>query len=229
MTIDDLAQAILARRPAEGTFIVGVTGAVASGKSTLAAALAPLLGHGDDPIGTDGFLLPNAVIDARGLTMKKGFPETYDLAALAAALERVRSGVARFPAYSHATYDVDPGTGVTRDRPGILIVEGLALGLERPERPRLIDCLIYIEADETDLEAWFVARFLGLWDAAADDPASFYRRFHDRDRAGAEALARAVWSGINLPNLRQHIAPVRAHADVVAVKAADHSLIEIRS
>jgi type I pantothenate kinase len=36
-----------------------------------------------------------------------------------------------------------------------------------------------------------------------------------------------VWTGINLPNLRQHIAPVRGHADLVVVKAADHAVSRI--
>ena len=39
-----------------------------------------LRGRGLDAISvaTDGFLLPNAVLDQRGLTMRKGFPESFD-------------------------------------------------------------------------------------------------------------------------------------------------------
>ena len=37
-------------------------------------------------------------------------------------------------------------------------------------------------------------------------------------------LARSVWTNINLPNLREHILPVRDLADIVIEKAADHSL-----
>ncbi|HEY5289952.1 MAG TPA: hypothetical protein VIJ59_07950, partial [Caulobacteraceae bacterium] len=55
----------------------------------------------------------------------------------------------------------------------------------------------------------------------------FYARFRALDRAGAEGVARAVWREINLPNLTQHIAPVRAHADLVVAKAADHSITRI--
>jgi type I pantothenate kinase len=68
---------------------------------------------------------------------------------------------------------------------------------------------------------------MGFWEAAADDTSSFYVRFRDRDRAGAEALAKLVWTSINLPNLRQHIAPVRAYADLVVVKAADHAVSRV--
>ena len=96
-------------------------------------------------------------------------------------------------AYSHVTYDLDPAGARTLTRPDVLLVEGLALGLDRPPAPGLIDCLIYLDADEADLEAWFVARFMDFWEAAANDPASFYARFRALDRAGAEGVARAVW------------------------------------
>ena len=60
--------AIVRRRRVDGrTVVVGIAGAVASGKSTLAAAvrdtLAPL---GADVVSTDGFLFDNATLQARG-------------------------------------------------------------------------------------------------------------------------------------------------------------------
>jgi type I pantothenate kinase len=232
LTLEALARAVAAQRQGPATFVVGITGSVASGKSTLAGALAPLLattGATVELVATDGFLLPNSVLAKRGLELRKGFPETYDLAALAAALTGVKAGPVSIPAYSHVTYDVDPAAARALSPPDILLVEGLALGLDRPPRPGLVDCLVYIDAEEADLEAWFTARFMAFWEAAADDPASFYARFRDRDRAGAEALAHMVWTGINLPNLRQHIAPVRQEADLVVVKAADHGLTRIIS
>jgi type I pantothenate kinase len=215
--------------------IVGVTGSVASGKSDLAAALAPALGllresQAIDLVASDGFLLPNAVLAARGLETRKGFPETYDLVAMAAALTGARVGPTDIPVYSHVTYDIDPSAARRVGPVSVLVVEGLALGLDRPPPPGaapLIDCLVYLDASEADLEAWFVVRFMHLWRAAEGDPGSFYHRFRHLDAAGAEALARMVWREINLPNLRQHIAPVRAHADIVVRKGPDHRLAEI--
>ena len=37
-----------------------------------------------DLVTTDGFLYPNAVLEARGLMSRKGFPESYDVRAAAA-------------------------------------------------------------------------------------------------------------------------------------------------
>jgi len=83
LTVDDVADLIVQRRPASGVLIVGITGSVAAGKTTFAASLAEALrGFADHPraevISTDGFLLPNCVLEPRGLLARKGFPETYD-------------------------------------------------------------------------------------------------------------------------------------------------------
>jgi type I pantothenate kinase len=224
VTVEDLARAVLAFKPADGTFIVGLTGSVASGKSTLAAELAPFIGA--EVVNTDGFLLPTAVLVERELLYRKGFPESYDLAALAAALTGVRAGPTAFPDYSHITFDPIPGR--TLDRPAALLVEGLALGLSRPQ-PDGIDCLIYLDAAEADLETWFVDRFVVFWEEAEHDPASFYQRFRHLDRAGVTEVAHQVWARINLPNLRDHIGPTRPYADVVVVKGADHAIERISS
>ena len=74
--------------------VIGLAGSVAVGKSTMAADLASHLeaatGVQTDVVTTDSFLLPAAVLDARGLTMRKGFPESYDADALLAFLGDAR-------------------------------------------------------------------------------------------------------------------------------------------
>jgi type I pantothenate kinase len=114
------------------------------------------------------------------------------------------------------------------DRPAVLLIEGLALGLSRPPPADGVDCLIYLDAAQADLETWFVDRFVVFWEEAEHDPASFYQRFRHLDRAGVSEVAHQVWARINLPNLREHIAPVRAQADLVVVKGGDHTIVEIR-
>ena len=172
---------------------------------------------------SDGFLRSNAELDAAGLSMRKGFPESYDVAALHGALTSVRTGPAEFRGYSHHTYDVDPALARTLDRPRVLIVEGLSLTHAAP-----LDALIYLDADEADIERWFAARLLTLWRAGRHDPASFYARFAHLDEAGAQAFAAAVWAGINRPNLLENILPVRETADIVVRKGADHAITAVR-
>lgn len=213
--------------------IVGVTGSVASGKSTLCAALVETLSrsHSVETISTDGFLLSNATLAEKGLSHRKGFPESYDIDALLQALGKVRTEPTRFPAYSHSTYDVDPALSRDVQTPDILLVEGLALAPHADGRNPVtaLDTLIYLDAREDDLELWFVERFLGLWRAAEADASSFYVRFRHLDEAGAHAFARSVWQQINLPNLRDHIVHAQPHAHLVLHKSTGHQLRLARS
>ena len=208
--------------------VIGLTGSVASGKSTLAALLAERLSERVriETVSTDGFLHPNAVLETRGLMMRKGFPETFDRAAMGQAIADLRAGSAEFPAYSHVTYDVDPALARRLERPDILILEGLGFvppsnGARGPDAP---DLLVYLDAELADIEAWFLTRFMTLWHAAADDPASFYARFRHMSESEAEAFAMQVWRDINLPNLTENILPMREHADIVLKKDARHAV-----
>jgi type I pantothenate kinase len=220
----------------DGPLVIGVTGAVASGKSTFAAQMRETLTAGLNPpwveiVCTDGFLMPNARLEKLGLMDQKGFPPSYDTKALHAALAAVRTGKAVFPAYSHVTYDIDPALARTVNAPDILIVEGLnlhhrALALDAPDP---LDLLIYLDADEALLAGWFLARFMGLYDAAEHDPASFYARFRPLGRAATEAIARNVWDTVNLKNLRETIVQARSGADLIVRKGEGHEIIAVEA
>ena len=209
---------------------MGLTGAVAAGKSTLAAALTELiieLSGGKiavTSVSTDGFLRPNAELDSAGLTLRKGFPESYDAWAMEAALRQVRRSPTIFPGYSHLTYDHDPALAREIRDQDILIVEGLGFTASTP-----LNVQVYLDADEADLEAWFVRRFLDLCRDGRDDPAAFYNRFAHLDEAGVESFARGVWTGINLPNLRENILPLRETSDIVVRKGPNHEFLTINS
>lgn len=75
--------------PAEGRFLLGVTGSPGAGKSTLAAALAR--SYGATVVPMDGFHLADIELARRGLLDRKGAPETFDGWGYAALLARLRT------------------------------------------------------------------------------------------------------------------------------------------
>lgn len=223
-----LAEVLAEFTTPDTTLVVGITGSVAAGKSTISRAVADHLRSTlkVEVISTDGFLLSNDVLAARGLSLRKGYPETYDIGLLSGVLQRSRWGAVRVPGYSHTTYDRAPELDRIITRPEILLVEGLGFSLNANQRSpaALLDLLIYVDADEALLESWFVKRFLDHWRAAETDPESFYARFRDLSETDAASFARQVWIGINLPNLRSNIAPLKRQADILVEKTADHAL-----
>jgi type I pantothenate kinase len=219
-------------------YIVGVAGSVAVGKSTTARVLQALLARWSprpkvDLITTDGFLYPNAVLERQGLMQKKGFPESYDLPTLLNFLSDIKAGrgQVRAPVYSHLTYDIVPGKWVEIDQPDILIVEGVNV-LQTGRLPRdgkavpfvsdFFDFSVYIDAHESVLRQWYVARFLALRDTAFADPKSYFHRYALLSDDEATATALAIWERTNLANLEDNILPTRPRATLILTKGADH-------
>src|SRR5688572_2185863 len=224
-------------------FIIGVAGSVAVGKSTTARVLQALLARWTnvpkvDLITTDGFLLPNAVLEREGLMEKKGFPESYDLPALLRFLSDIKAGrrPARAPVYSHLVYDVMPNHWVEVDRPDILIVEGLnVLQTGRPPKDGkaipfvsdFFDFSVYLDADEDVLLAWYIERFLTLRGTAFRDPKSYFHRYAKLNDQEATEIATSIWNRINLVNLRENILPTRQRADLILKKSASHQVEDV--
>jgi type I pantothenate kinase len=219
-------------------YVIGVAGSVAVGKSTFSRILQALLARWPDHpkvdlVTTDGFLHPNDVLAERGIMNRKGFPESYDTRRLLEFLRDVKSGVdeVHAPVYSHVVYDIVAGATVAVHQPDILILEGLnvlQVGTDGSEFVSdYFDFSIYVDAEEADIEEWYVERFLTLRESVFKDPESFFRHYADLSVDEAVTTARAIWAGINGLNLRENIAPTRDRASLVLHKAADHRVTQV--
>ncbi len=228
-SLDHVSQLIRARRAGRSPYLLGVAGAVASGKSTFAGELAAAIASWPasvEVLATDGFLFDNATLTERGILNRKGFPESYDVEAMRRARAAIRLGPITTPGYSHTVYDIDPNLSRRVEPTGVLIVEGL--GLHEGAAALGLDALIYLDADEADLEDWFAERFVSFWREAERDPDSFYARFRGMSEAETRRFAaEVVWRRINLPNLRDNIVKGRDTADVVVRKGPRHEILSV--
>ena len=230
----------LHRKDLKVPYVVGIAGSVAVGKSTSSRILRRLLSRWPshpkvDLVTTDGFLLPNRVLQREGLMNRKGFPESYDLQRILRFMSDIKAGErdVEAPIYSHLTYDVLEGKTQIVDQPDILIVEGInVLQTGRPPRDGrgipntsdFFDFSIFIDADEQDLKDWYIERFLSLRNGAFKDPKSFFHRYASLTDEEAVETATRIWTTINLVNLKENILPTRPRADLVLRKGADHKV-----
>ena len=234
----------LGEQTARTPYVIGIAGSVAVGKSTTARVLRELLARWPETprvelITTDGFLLPNAELERRGLMERKGFPESYDRRGLLRFLAEVKAGQSevRAPVYSHLTYDIVPGADVVIRRPDVLVVEGLnvlqparitAAGRSSLAVNDFFDFSIYVDARTRDARRWYVDRFLSLRATAFADPDSYFHRYAALDDEAAVRRAEGVWDAINEPNLVANILPTRGRATLVLRKGPDHAVERVR-
>jgi type I pantothenate kinase len=236
---DDFLGRLAIRRP----YVIAVAGSVAVGKSTFARVLRALLAKWPDHptvelVTTDGFLHTTRTLEERGLMNRKGFPESYDLPAMISFLASVRANApeVRAPVYSHEAYDILPDQFQTVHRPDILIFEGLnVLQLSSGGASRggsvvasdFFDFSIYLDADEADIERWYIERFLVLQRTVFQRPTSYFHHYRLLSHGEAVEVARDIWQRVNRVNLRSNILPTRSRADLVMRKRPDHAIGEL--
>lgn len=225
-------------------YVIGVAGSVAVGKSTFARILQTLLAQWPDHpkvdlITTDGFLYPNAVLKERGIMTRKGFPESYDTRELLRVLREIKGGAERIeaPVYSHVVYDIVPAERVVIERPDIVILEGLNVLQTGPSTGEgattefvsdYFDFSIYVDADESDIERWYIERFFTLRESVFQDPDSFFRHYATLTDDEAAEVARRIWGDINGRNLTENIKPTRERASLILRKRKDHRVERVK-
>lgn len=225
-------------------YVIAIAGSVAVGKSTTARILQKLLARSPgtptvELVTTDGFLYPMYELAKREITGRKGFPESYDVGALIQFMADLKAGHSEVsaPVYSHVESDIVPNEFQVIRQPDIVIIEGLNVlqaGTTHPSAPLstfvsdFFDSSIYVDADETHIEQWYVDRFLQLRATVFQDPDSFFNRFSKLTEDQATDTARNIWRTINLTNLHENILPTRHRAHLILEKGPDHQIQHVK-
>jgi type I pantothenate kinase len=139
-------------------------------------------------------------------------------------------GEASAPVYSHLAYDIVPGQFEVVRSPAIVIVEGLNVlqagsGVFVSD---FFDFSIYVDAQESDIELWYIERFLMLRETVFRDPSSYFHRYAALSAEEAREAARQIWRSINLINLRENVLPTRERAHLILEKGRDHAIRKVK-
>lgn len=198
--VRDLADAIRARAGSAERFVVALAGPPASGKSTVAAALATMLPEGEAAVvPMDGFHFDDSVLRARGLSHRKGAPETFDYGGFETLLRRIRAGEDEIaiPVFDRSMELARAAAAIVGKHIRFVLVEGNYLLLD--ENPwkglaPLFDFTVFFEVPQAELDRRLVERW----------------REHGRE---PEAARRWI-DGNDLPNILRVLERRRA-ADLV--------------
>ena len=222
----------------EKPFILGITGGVSVGKSSVAITFKKLLLAQErrlsvEVLSTDGFLFSNQKLLELGIMHRKGFPESFDYSSIVNFLTSIKASSEKqtVPTYSHTTYDVTDDKRII-ENPDVLIIEGLnllqsdptAMNREEPAIKDFLDLCIFLNADEQDIQEWYVSRFINLCNDAKQNKSSFFNRYSELSEEEAREEAKMIWNLVNSPNLKENIAPLKNLADVILFKGKDHSI-----
>ena len=167
-------------RPGRG--VLGIAGAPASGKSTLAALLLAELDRQRPGaavgVGMDAFHLGHRVLVRRGQIGIKGAPETFDAVGFLHLLRRIRSetGTVYAPEFDRDIEDSLAHVVEIGPKVGLVVTEGLYLLLDVPPWDGvrgLLDEAWFVHLDDAERQRRMVAR----------------HRRHGHDQAVAEARA----------------------------------------
>jgi type I pantothenate kinase len=214
--MSELVDEIVAIVRERDAHVVGITGGIAAGKSTVASAVAATLGW--PTVSTDGFIVADA-------GDRKGYAESYDAAALAAFIDAIRTeGKAIAPRYSHLHYDV---VGHDEIESSSIVIDGLHLGHDTIGLRDRIDVLVHLDAPTDALSAWYLGRFQELRTLAKDDPTAFLHPYKDLDPEVLDGMAMQVWRDLNAVVIETEVRPAESAADVVVRLDADHNVVEI--
>ncbi|UUP17658.1 nucleoside/nucleotide kinase family protein [Nitratireductor thuwali] len=166
-SVGELADRLIAQAGDRRRFVAAIAGAPGSGKSTIAAELCVEIGARGVKcavVPMDGFHYDDAVLAEKGLSSRKGAPETFDFAGLRTLLRRLReeSGEVAIPLFDRSMELSRAAAAIVDGDTRIVLVEGNYLLLdEEPWRglADMFDASCYLDVPRPELERRLLERW----------------------------------------------------------------------
>lgn len=189
--------------------LVGIAGPPGSGKSVFAALLKAIMNRitqrpsdGAVVVPLDGFHFPNAYLDThcmpradgtgQSLRLRKGAPETFDVAGFGRALELLSAEPrVELPVYDRRTHDPVEGAIVVMPHHRVALVEGNYLLLQREgwaSLARWLDLSLFLSMPMAAVRPGLIERHVRGGRTRADAE----RHFERVDRANYEVCTRSA-------------------------------------
>lgn len=191
LTVEQIVP-ILAERGTAGRHVTAVAGAPASGKSTLAEALAEALNEIDPDSAAvfpmDGFHYDDLILNAQGWRARKGAPHTFDVAGFRHMLMRLRGGTedVAVPVFDRSIETARNAARIIPASVRHLIVEGNYLLLDAPGWRDLRSCFdttVFLDVPVPVLAARLAERWSGM------SPEAAQAKISQNDLPNAELVA----------------------------------------
>ena len=170
-----------------GRHLIGLAGAPASGKSTLAEGLVEGLNAARPGraalLPMDGFHFDDRVLEARGHRARKGAPHTFDVSGLRHTILRLRArdeAEVAIPLFDRSIEIARAAAAIIPQAVEVVVVEGNYLLLDAPPWAglrALFDLTVALDVPEESLRARLIAR----WEGYGLSPAQIRSKLEDND------------------------------------------------
>lgn len=201
-------------------FVIGITGNIASGKSTFAEFLKQELltafpEEKIEIISTDDFLFDNLYLHQHNLFDEKGWEKSYDTNKISLFFKELidndKCNMTEY--YSQKSGDIMPCNRVVY-QPTILIIEGTMT--LTPLFSHFIDYSIYLEVDLKVNYNWFEKRSL--------ENLSSKKEYCDLEENEAINIIYSIWQNVNIQTFYKYAFPNKENANLCIELDGNHRI-----